>query len=268
MNFLYSFEVLRIFSIMQAGRKKHMAHSILSGTCRVAWKPVLKWSTEVEENGDRVVQENMSHSRASGLKEKELRRPEGGKAFKICFYLVPWLAMLNTGMRISHCCFSQRFLQLPNLQSLSKAATLLFISSRELREILFVHPQGVSLLMWVSQCEGTTLESSGRKGGEDRIEILCGLRHWQVQRFACLCMRMHVRACVCVGVCVGAEESRGLRLKGGEEKLSGKAERRMERDGRLVHVGGTIWWPKVVRYTAFKCQRKVCLFKCVCILCW
>lgn len=43
--------------------------------------------------------------------------------------------------------FSQRSKQLPHLQSLSKAATLLFISSGELREILFVYLWGVSLLM-------------------------------------------------------------------------------------------------------------------------
>lgn len=45
----------------------------------------------------------------------------------------------------------------------------------------------------------------------------------------CVSMHAHARACVFVGGCVGAEESRGLRLKEGEEISSGKAERRMER---------------------------------------
>lgn len=57
-----------------------------------------------------------------------------------------------------------------------------------------------------------------------------------MQRFACLCRRMHLH--VCVGGCVGAEKSRGLRWKEGEELLSGKAERGMERD----MVGDSCMW--------------------------
>lgn len=43
-----------------------------------------------------------------------------------------------------------------------------------------------------------------------------------------VCVRLHMCVCVCVGGCVGTEESRGL--KEGEEIWSGKAERRMEKD--------------------------------------
>lgn len=41
---------------------------------------------------------------------------------------------------------------------------------------------------------------------------------------------MSVWARACGGGRVGAEERQGLKLKEGEERLSGNAERRMERD--------------------------------------
>lgn len=95
--------------------------------------------------------------------------------------------------------FSQKSTRLPHLQSLSKPATLLFISSRELREILFVYLWGGSLLIWIFAAWGHntgTLETSWGNGGKNGSETLCGLTRWQVQRFVCLCVH------VCVWVCV------------------------------------------------------------------
>lgn len=46
----------------------------------------------------------------------------------------------------------------------------------------------------------------------------------------CVSVRACVCVSVCVGGCVGTEESKGFHLKEGEEILSGKAERRMERE--------------------------------------
>ena len=88
-----------------------------------------------------------------------------------------------------------------------------------------MRPLGVSQLMNVRAQHWRGVEGIA---GEDRREILCGLRRWQVQRCVCVCLCVYMH--VCVGGCVGAEESTGLRLKEGEVILSGKAERRMERD--------------------------------------
>lgn len=60
----------------------------------------------------------------------------------------------------------------------------------------------------------------------------------EAQAGAKVSMRAHARACVCVGGRVGAEKRRGLRLKEGDEILSGKAERRMEGDT----VGDSCKW--------------------------
>lgn len=117
------------------------------------------------------------------------------------------------------CRFSQGPQPHTHLQSLSTPATLLFISSRELREILFVYLWGVSPLMWIARHGGTTSGKAGEK-------TLCGPRRWQVQKVcARVWVRTHVRACA--GWCVGAGESRGLHRKVGEEILSGKAKWRM-----------------------------------------
>lgn len=75
-------------------------------------------------------------------RERERRRmPEGGKACAVCFHSAPRPAMLNTDVRISLCCFSQRSLQ--SCKVCLGQQLLLFISSTE----LFVHPWGVSQLM-------------------------------------------------------------------------------------------------------------------------
>lgn len=148
--------------------------------------------------------------------------------------------MLNTDVRISLCCFP---LQLPDLQSLSKAATSLFISSRELRKSCFC-----TLGKKRCWCEFHNTGEEG-KAGEDRREMLCGLRHWQVQRFA-VSMQAHALACVCWRVCGRWKEQRIAMERGGRVIEWESGERDGERYGRwLVHVGGTIWWPKVVRYT-------------------
>lgn len=86
------------------------------------------------------------------------------------------------------------------------------------------------------------------KAGEDRREMLCGLRHWQVQRFACLCVP--ACACVCWRVCGRWREQWIAIERGGRDIEWESREKDGERYGRrLVQVGGTIWWPLVVRYT-------------------
>lgn len=69
----------------------------------------------------------------------------------------------------------------------------------------------------------------GVEGKEERTGEKCCVgwcRGLCVYACACTC----VLVCICVGGCVGAGESRGLRLKEEQEILSGKAERRIERE--------------------------------------
>lgn len=136
-------------------------------------------------------------------------------------------------------------MQPPDLQSLSKAASWLLISFWEQREKLCTPGEyhcwcefhGVRAQHW---------EWIGGKWGEDRRNILCGMMHWQVQRFVC------VHECTCVSMCVCVLECVWV-LKRAEDR-DWKRERRYwvgkwEIGGeRLVHVGGTIWWPVVVRH--------------------
>ena len=65
-----------------------MAHSLLSEHIgSLFYNKVPKNLTG--DSGDRVVQEDMSHFKSSGLREKELRYLRGGKTSKICFPFSP-----------------------------------------------------------------------------------------------------------------------------------------------------------------------------------
>lgn len=162
------------------------------------------------------------------------RRPQDGKAHRICFYLAPRLVMLNTDVRFSHCCFL-RGLYSSQIYKVCLRHQLCCLVPESWEKSCLSTPGDYQHEF---QCKGRTLERSGEKGGEGRREILCGLRRWQVQKFMCLCIRIHMHVSMCVGGCVGAEESR---LKEGKRYWVGK-----QREGcwELWEGQYSGWWLK------------------------
>lgn len=135
--------------------------------------------------------------------------------------------MLNTNVRISLCYFSLKGLLSSQIYKVCPWHQLccLFVPEK-------LENSRKSLLCTLGKyccwCELGKNTEEREKEAEGRREIVCGLRHWQVQRFACLCACVYMH--VYVGRCVGAEKRKGLQLKEGGEILSGKAGRRMVTD--------------------------------------
>lgn len=196
--------------------------------------------------------------------------PEGGKTRKICFHLI---------------C---------NIKQWCENLTLLFFSE------VFAAPRStvclqqqlcyvLDLKSWDKPCLATLWEYCwwcafhkmrvqhwrGVEGkvGEDRRETMCGLRHWQVQRFVSLCLCVHVSVLEGVWALKRAEDFDGKR---GKRYCVGQAgsrgERRMEGD----MLGDWCKWEEQyggrrLRSAAngvLLISGSLCLCKSICIPCW
>ena len=186
------------------------------------------------DGGDRVVQEDMSHFKSSGLRGKEPRYLRGGKTSEICFPFSPSTRHVQHSMWESpSVVFLRGPLRLPGLQSLSRAATFLFISSGEPRKILFCAPLG-SIAADVSFTKWWGVEWRGQER-KNAVWAEAGAKVRVSMRGARSCTRVCRRA-------GGGWREQRIAREGGGEILSGKRERerRMEmerereRDGLRV----------------------------------